>query len=64
KTPSYFSPDELNQWRFGLQQADDNNVFCHCQMCDREWIASSHDATCTCGSTKVERISCWQFPDG
>ena len=61
---SHFTPDELQQWRFGLQQADDNNVFCHCRVCDREWVASAHEVQCTCGSKKVETLSCWQFPDG
>jgi len=60
----YFTPDELRQWQFGLQQANLNNVFCHCRQCDREWVASSHVVKCTCGSTNIETLSCWQFPDG
>ncbi|MEM1308428.1 MAG: hypothetical protein AAF892_14175 [Cyanobacteria bacterium P01_D01_bin.71] len=59
----YFTSEELRQWRFGLMQADDNNVLCHCHSCDREWVASSHEVKCACGSTSVETISCWQFPD-
>ena len=64
ESSSHFTPDELQQWRFGLQQADDNIVFCHCGGCDREWVASAHEVQCTCGSKKVETLSCWQFPDG
>jgi len=62
--PSHFTSEELRRWRFGLQQADDNNVLCHCRECDREWVESSHQVRCTCGSRNVESISCWQFPDG
>ncbi|MEL6384669.1 MAG: hypothetical protein AAFQ89_19860 [Cyanobacteria bacterium J06626_18] len=64
RTPSSFQPEELRRWQFGLKQADDNNVFCHCRVCDREWVASSHEVRCICGSNNVETISCWQFPDG
>ncbi|MEM6836745.1 MAG: hypothetical protein AAF609_07795 [Cyanobacteria bacterium P01_C01_bin.120] len=64
ESSSHFTSEELRQWRFGLTQADDNNVLCHCRRCDREWIGSSHQAQCICGSTRVETISCWQFPDG
>lgn len=59
----YFTPEELQQWQFGLQQANHNNVLCHCRKCDREWIASAADTPCECGSTQVEAIPCWQFPD-
>ena len=61
---SQFTSEELRQWQFGLRQADDNNVFCHCRRCDREWVASTHEVRCECGSQDVETISCWQFPDG
>ncbi|WP_225852732.1 hypothetical protein, partial [Haemophilus parainfluenzae] len=36
----YFSAEEWAQWQFGLQQANHNNVLCHCRQCDRQWIAS------------------------
>ncbi|MEB3268133.1 MAG: hypothetical protein VKJ09_06310 [Leptolyngbya sp.] len=62
--PSQFTPEELRQWQAKLAQANDNNVFCHCKDCDREWIASSDDVPCACGSRRVEYIACWQFPDG
>jgi Zn finger protein HypA/HybF involved in hydrogenase expression len=62
--PSLFTPEELRQWQANLAQANDNNVFCHCKDCDREWIASSDDVPCPCGSRRVEYIPCWQFPDG
>lgn len=58
-----FSPEELERWQFGLQQANLNNIFCHCKECDREWVASS-EVPCECGSQRVEYIACWQFPDG
>lgn len=61
--PSYFTPEELQQWQFGLMQANLNNVLCHCRQCDREWMASTLDAPCECGSQNVESIACWQFPD-
>ncbi len=64
QSSSHFTSEELRRWQFGLRQADDNNVFCHCRQCDREWVASAHAVKCTCGSTNVETISCWQFPDG
>jgi len=59
---SYFSPDELQQWQFGLQQANLNNVLCHCRQCDYVWVASTAEP-CRCGSQAVEAIPCWQFPD-
>ena len=62
-TPSHFSPEELQRWQFGLTQANDNNVLCHCRVCDREWVDSNWEVTCTCGSRNVETIACWQFPD-
>lgn len=61
--PSYLTPEELERWRFGLQQANLNNIFCHCRDCDETWVASSEE-DCACGSSNVEHIACWQFPDG
>nr|WP_242028175.1 hypothetical protein [Pseudanabaena sp. FACHB-2040] len=63
-SPSQFSPEELQRWQFGLAQANLNNIFCHCRKCDREWVDSSEGVPCECGSTQVEYIACWQFPDG
>jgi hypothetical protein len=60
--PSHFTPDELQQWQAGIEEANQYNVFCHCRHCDREWIASS-EVACECGSRDVEYILCWQFPD-
>jgi hypothetical protein len=62
--PSQFDPDELKEWFANLEEANRYNVFCHCRRCGREWVDSSFDAVCQCGSKEVERISCWQFPDG
>ncbi|MEB3281761.1 MAG: hypothetical protein VKK42_22845 [Lyngbya sp.] len=58
------SETQLERWQFNLRQANDNNVFCHCRQCHYEWVDSSDEASCpTCGSTNVEHIACWQFPD-
>lgn len=61
-TPSYFTPEELQRWQFGLTQANLNNILCHCRQCDATWVAST-EVPCGCGSTRVEYIPCWQFPD-
>lgn len=60
--PSQFTPEELEQWQATLAEADRYNIWCHCRACDREWVAS-FNASCECGSTNVEHIACWQFPD-
>jgi len=54
---------ELRQWRLNIEEANRNNIFCHCRTCGAEWVDSSFDAVCSCGSSDVEHISCWQFPD-
>ncbi|HEY9830243.1 MAG TPA: hypothetical protein V6D26_06665 [Stenomitos sp.] len=54
---------ELQDWKSKIDVANRNNIFCHCRTCGAEWVDSSFDAVCRCGSSKVERISCWQFPD-
>jgi Zn finger protein HypA/HybF involved in hydrogenase expression len=55
---------EIQRWQQKIEIANRNNIFCHCLQCDREWVDSSLEAICTsCGSNKVERIACWQFPD-
>jgi len=56
------TPAELQAWQLGIAAANLNNILCHCRQCDREWIASTH-AACSCGSSDVEHIACWQFPD-
>ena len=60
--PPQLTPAELQAWQLGIQEANRHNVFCHCRQCDREWVASDY-AACVCGSTNVEHILCWQFPD-
>jgi hypothetical protein len=54
---------ELRQWKSKIDVANHNNIFCHCRTCEAEWVDSCFDAVCSCGSSDVERISCWQFPD-
>jgi hypothetical protein len=62
KELSQLSPEELQAWQRGLEEANRYNIWCHCRKCDREWIASTQVA-CDCGSKNVEYIACWQFPD-
>jgi hypothetical protein len=62
--PRQFTEAELQQWQAGLAEANRNNILCHCKRCDYEWVASSDDVPCPCGSREVEYIACWQFPDG
>jgi hypothetical protein len=61
---SQFTPEELHQWLLALAEANRNNIWCHCKVCDAEWVSSDESATClACGSDRVEHIPCWQFPD-
>lgn len=53
---------EIQDWRLRIQAANHHNLLCHCRRCQREWIDSTV-TSCTCGSTSVEHIACWQFPD-
>ena len=57
------SPDQRQEWLEQIETANRNNIFCHCRRCGWEWIDSTFEAACQCGSSDVERISCWQFPD-
>lgn len=59
---SLFTSEELTQWQATLAEANRTNIFCHCRQCDREWVASTEE-TCICGSSSVQHIACWQFPD-
>jgi hypothetical protein len=61
--PVQLSLAEKQQWQAAIGQANYNNIFCHCQTCDRDWIASEPAKSCDCGSNQVEWIACWQFPD-
>ena len=56
--------DLVAAWQQKIEWANRHNIFCHCRQCDREWVTSSRTDPCTCGSQDVERIACWQFPDG
>ena len=60
---SELTPDELQEWQMKITIANLHNIFCHCRHCNQEWVASTYE-NCSCGSTDVERILCWQFPDG
>ncbi|NJL83678.1 MAG: hypothetical protein HC890_13330 [Chloroflexaceae bacterium] len=54
----------LSQWRKMIEIAEHNHIFYHCQDCQAEWVASPGVTACSnCGSPRLERISCWQFPD-
>jgi len=57
------SPQEWYEWQLRIQAANQNNLLHHCRKCDREWVASVEEF-CSCGSKSVERLACWQFPDG
>lgn len=56
------TPDELQEWQMKITIANLHNILCHCRHCHQEWVASTYE-DCSCGSTEVERILCWQFPD-
>jgi len=64
-TNNFSSEDsaEIRQWQAKIATANRNNIFCHCRECGAEWVESSFSAVCKGGSSNVERISCWQFPD-
>ncbi|MGK7875185.1 MAG: hypothetical protein AB4426_18395 [Xenococcaceae cyanobacterium] len=54
----------VREWRLKIEIANRHNIFCHCRRCGSEWVDSSEEAACrSCGSTDVQHISCWQFPD-
>jgi hypothetical protein len=59
-----FTPDELQEWRRRIAEANRHNVLCHCRRCAYEWVASEPSASKTCESKDIEFILCWQFPDG
>ncbi|MBR8835504.1 MAG: hypothetical protein DSM106950_16155 [Stigonema ocellatum SAG 48.90 = DSM 106950] len=55
---------QVHEWHKAIEEANRNNIFCHCRSCGYEWVDSSRDAICSnCTSIDVEHISCWQFPD-
>ncbi|MGF1491984.1 MAG: hypothetical protein ACFBSC_05905 [Microcoleaceae cyanobacterium] len=60
------SPQSLvKAWQAKVQIADQNNILSHCQSCGYEWVDSGEKSICShCGSKDIERIRCWQFPDG
>lgn len=62
--PQQLSSEELAEWQRRFAEANRNNVFCHCRQCDEEWVASGKETCHHCGSSNVEAIACWQFPDG
>lgn len=62
--PQQLSAAELTEWQRCLAEANRNNVFCHCRQCGDEWVASEAEVCHRCGSSDVEAIACWQFPDG
>ncbi|WP_204106455.1 MULTISPECIES: hypothetical protein [Spirulina sp. CCY15215] len=54
----------FDRWRLKIEIADRHNILCHCRQCGQEWVTSTRDASCRCGSRDIESIPCWQFPDG
>jgi predicted Zn-ribbon and HTH transcriptional regulator len=64
ETSPFQNPEQLKQWHQGIQDANRNNILCHCRACGYEWMDSKLEVTCIkCGSENVESISSWQFPD-
>ncbi|MDJ1177507.1 hypothetical protein PJF56_01385 [Roseofilum sp. BLCC_M91] len=56
---------QIDRWKRKIEVANQHNVFSHCHQCGYEWVGSSEDRPCPqCGSDRLERILCWQFPDG
>ncbi|MFB2769163.1 hypothetical protein ACE1AT_07685 [Pelatocladus sp. BLCC-F211] len=56
--------EQQHQWYQDIDNANRNNIFCHCRACGYEWMDSKKEATCVkCGNKDVESISAWQFPD-
>ncbi|WP_071943845.1 hypothetical protein [Crocosphaera chwakensis] len=64
KSRDPLDPIVRQEWLSKIEQANRNNILCHCRLCGWEWVDSSFEVQCRCGSTNVETISCWQFPDG
>jgi hypothetical protein len=60
--PPQLTPEERQEWQLIIAAANLHNILHHCRQCDREWVASVAEA-CQCGSSNIERIACWQFPD-
>ncbi len=56
-------PNLRQEWQAKIETANQHNIFCHCHRCGQEWIDSTFSVICQCGSSAVETISCWQFPD-
>ena len=62
--PTYLDAKVLAQWRAKIATANQYNIFCHCRLCQAQWVESSEEGACQqCGAKDIERISCWQFPD-
>lgn len=55
---------ELREWRDRIDEANRQNIFCHCRNCGYEWVDSFENVPCiSCASKNVQYILCWQFPD-
>lgn len=56
--------ETFQDWQRKIAIADRHNIFCHCHNCGAEWVDSHLQVSCSkCKSDRVEKISCWQFPD-
>jgi hypothetical protein len=52
-TQPQLTPTELYEWQQSLEEANRHNIFCHCQECEREWVASKPEA-CVCGNQSMK----------
>ncbi|MEN9216046.1 MAG: hypothetical protein Q6K90_01835 [Gloeomargarita sp. HHBFW_bins_162] len=51
-------------WHQTLDQLNRHNLYCACRQCGYEWVDSQMNVVCSqCGSSQVQIIPCWQFPD-
>ncbi|MEN9217408.1 MAG: hypothetical protein Q6J33_00210 [Gloeomargarita sp. DG_2_bins_126] len=55
---------EKKLWQQTLEQLNRHNLYCACRQCGYEWVDSQMAVPCPrCGSSQVQILPCWQFPD-
>jgi hypothetical protein len=59
--PRQLSSAELHAWQQGIDEANKNNILCHCRQCDREWVASTNES-CSCGAIVWSILPAGSFP--